>query len=311
LKQTIIVIDGNSVIHRAYHALPPLTKKDGKLVNAVYGFLLVFFKALNDFQPDFIAAAFDLPAPTFRHKKFKEYKAQRQKAPDDLYAQIPMVKEILRTFCVPVFEKEGFEADDIIATIVSKIRKNFSDILPIILSGDSDSLQLIDEKTRVYVLRKGVKDIILYDENAVKEKFQGLEPWQLLDFKALRGDSSDNVPGVLGVGDKTAINLLLKFGTLEKIYQEIKNKSQLAKTLKPKVLENLSKNKREAFFSKELVCLERNVPIDFDLDDSRWGNFDKEEIKKTLNDFEFYTLVKRVDNLGEEKKIIKEQGKLL
>ena len=171
-KKHLLIIDANSVIHRAYHALPLLTTKKGELVNAVYGFLLVFFKAIKDFQPDYIAACFDFPGPTFRHKKYKEYKAKRPPTPKDLVSQIPKVKEILNAFSVPVFEKEGFEADDIIASL--KIKNQRAKIKNIIISGDLDLLQLVDKQTGVYILRKGVKDTVLYDENLVKEKFQGL-----------------------------------------------------------------------------------------------------------------------------------------
>ena len=162
-KKRLIIIDSNSIIHRAYHALPPLTTKKGELVNAVYGFLLVFFKAIKDFQPDFIAATFDFPGPTFRHKKYKEYKAKRPPAPEELYQQIPKVKEVLKSFNVPIFEKEGFEADDLIGTISKLAPKKqvLPDIETIILSGDLDTLQLINPKTKVYSLRRGVKDIIL------------------------------------------------------------------------------------------------------------------------------------------------------
>ena len=208
-KKRLIIIDSNSIIHRAFHALPLLTTKNGELVNAVYGFLLVFFKAIREFQPDYIAACFDFPGPTFRHKKYKEYKAKRPPTPKELYQQIPKIKEILKDFNVPIFEKEGFEADDIIGTLAAFSTKKViaSPIETIILSGDTDILQLVNPQTKVYVLKKGVKDIVLYDENLVKEKFQGLTPEQILDFKALRGDPSDNIPGVTGVGEKIAIDL--------------------------------------------------------------------------------------------------------
>ncbi len=185
-KKHLIIIDSNSIIHRAYHALPPLTTKKGELVNAVYGFLLVFLKVIREFQPDYIAACFDFPAPTFRHQKFKEYKAKRKPAPEELYKQIPIVKEVLKVFSVPVFEKKGYEADDIIGTIAYLAPKKqvFPKIKIIILSGDQDNFQLINPQVRVYALRKGVKDIILYDEDLVKEKCQGLTPNDLLDFKA-------------------------------------------------------------------------------------------------------------------------------
>ena len=241
-KKKLIIIDSNSIIHRAYHALPPLTTKKEELVNAVYGFLLVFFKAIREFQPDFIAATFDFPAPTFRHKKYKEYKAKRPPAPEELYQQIPKVKEVLEAFNVPIFEKEGFEADDIIGTIahLAPKRQIIPEVETIILSGDLDVLQLINPKTKIYSLRKGVKDIVLYDENLVKEKFQGLTPQQLLDFKALKGDPSDNIPGVTGIGEKTAIELIKEFGSLENLYQNLEK-------LKPKLKESLLLQKEQAF----------------------------------------------------------------
>ncbi len=302
-KKRLIVIDSNSIIHRAYHALPPLTTQKGELVNAVYGFLLVFFRAIKDFQPDFIAATFDLPAPTFRHKKYKEYKAKRPKAPEELYQQIPKTKEFLKVFGVPIFEKEGFEADDIIGTIAKLAPRK--QVLPkietIILSGDLDSLQLVDGQTKVYALRKGVKDIVLYDEKLVKEKFQGLTPNQILDFKALKGDPSDNIPGVTGIGEKTAIKLLLEFGSLENLYEKIEENSEKAKRLKPKLKETLLKYKNQAFLSKDLAKIEKNTPIDFNLEKCRWQKFDKKKVSKLLERFEFYSLVKRLSEFGEKK----------
>ena len=288
-KKKLIIIDSNSIIHRAYHALPPLTTKKEELVNAVYGFLLVFFKAIREFQPDFIAATFDFPAPTFRHKKYKEYKAKRPPAPEELYQQIPKVKEVLEAFNVPIFEKEGFEADDIIGTIahLAPKRQIIPEVETIILSGDLDVLQLINPKTKIYSLRKGVKDIILYDEDLVKEKYGGLMPEQLLDFKALKGDPSDNIPGVPGIGEKTAVELIKEFGSLENLYQN------LAK-LKPKLKESLLLQKEQAFLSKELAEIKTNVPIDFNLKKCQWREYDKEKITKILSSLEFQSLIKRL-----------------
>jgi len=301
-KKKLIIIDSNSIIHRAYHALPPLTTKKEELVNAVYGFLLVFFKAIREFQPDFIAATFDFPAPTFRHKKYKEYKAKRPPAPEELYQQIPKVKEVLEAFNVPIFEKEGFEADDIIGTIahLAPKRQIIPEVETIILSGDLDVLQLINPKTKIYSLRKGVKDIVLYDENLVKEKFQGLTPQQLLDFKALKGDPSDNIPGVTGIGEKTAIELIKEFGSLENLYQN------LAK-LKPKLKESLLLQKEQAFLSKELAEIKTNVPIDFNLKKCQWREYDKEKITKILSSLEFQSLIKRLpESKWEKEKVGKE-----
>ena len=288
-KKKLIIIDSNSVIHRAFHALPPLTTKSGELVNAVYGFLLVFFKAIKEFQPDYIAACFDFPAPTFRHKKYKEYKAKRPKAPPGLYEQIPIVKEVLAAFSVQVFEKQGFEGDDIIGTIavLAPQKQAFPELETIILSGDTDNLQLINSRTKVYALRKGVKDTLLYDENLVKEKYQGLKPEQLLDFRALRGDPSDNIPGVPGIGEKTATCLLLEFGSLEAIYDNLS-------LISSKIREKLIQNKEQAFFSKELAQIYKNVPLDFVLEKCRWGSYDRESAQKLLEKFEFYSLIPRL-----------------
>jgi len=288
-EKALLIIDSNSVIHRAYHALPPLTTKSGKLVNAVYGFLLVFLKAIKEFKPLYVAACFDMKGPTFRHKKFKEYKAKRVKAPEELYLQIPIVKEILRAFNIPVFEKEGYEADDIIGTIAF-----LSPVETIILSGDADALQLVDDKTKVFTLRKGVKDTILYNEQLTREKFGGLVPSQILDFKALRGDPSDNIPGVKGIGEKTAIELILEFGDMCNLYKEIKEDSVKAKKLKPRVKELLSKYKEQAFLSRDLAKIEKQAPIDFNIDECRWGKYNKEEIIKLLESLGFYSLITRL-----------------
>lgn len=281
-KKRLIVIDSNSVIHRAFHALPPLTTKKGEIVGAVYGFLLVFLKAIKEFQPDFVAACFDVKGPTFRHEKYKEYKAKRIKAPDELYRQIPIVKEVLTAFGVPIFEKQGFEADDIIGTIAK-----FSSVETIIISGDSDDLQLIDDKTKVYALRKGVKDTVLYDEALVAEKYQGLKPKQLIDYRALRGDPTDNIPGVLGIGEKTGMELIKEYGTLENIYDNLA-------LITAKTREKLTQNKEQAFFSRELSEIYKDVPIDFKLEECRWENYDKAKATKVLQELDFLSLIPRL-----------------
>lgn len=289
MPKRLIIIDCNSVIHRAFHALPPLTTKEGELVNAVYGFLLVFLKAVKEFQPDYITACFDFPAPTFRHEKYKEYKAKRPPAPEGLYQQFPKIKKVLEDFNVQIFEKEGFEGDDIIGTIARMAPKKqaFPEIETIILSGDTDTLQLINSQTKVYALRKGVKDTVLYDGNLVEEKYQGLKPEQLLDFRALKGDPSDNIPGVPGIGEKTALELIKEFGTLENLYQDLA-------LVKPKLREILIKHKEEAFFSKELSAIHKNVPIDFNLEKCGWGNYNREKARKSLEQLEFHSLISRL-----------------
>lgn len=306
-KKRFLIIDGNSIIHRAYHALPPLTTKKGELVNALYGFLLVFFKAIKDFQPDYIAAAFDFPAPTFRHRKYKEYKAKRPPMPKELSFQIPKIKKILKAFTVPIFEKQGFEADDIIASLAQSLvearkeNKKFSFIKKIIISGDSDLLQLIDEKTQVYLLKKGIKETVLYDKNLVGKKFQGLSPEQILDLKALKGDASDNIPGVAGVGEKTALKLILEFGNLENIYKEIEKNSEKAESLKPKIKKTLLDQKKIAFLSKDLVKIDKNIPLEIDLEKFFWKNYDKEKVSHILKEFEFYSLLNHFSRIDEKK----------
>jgi len=309
MEKRIVIIDANSIIHRAFHALPVLTTKKGEITNAVYGFLLVFFKAIKDFHPEYLAACFDLAAPTFRHKKYKVYKAKRPKAPDELYQQIPIIKEVLKSFNVPVFEKQGFEADDIIGTIadLSLKKQVIPPIENIIVSGDLDALQLINNQTKLFALRKGVKDVVLYDKDLVKEKFQGLLPEQILDYKALRGDASDNIPGVTGIGEKTAIELLLKFGTLDNLYRELEENSEKAKTVKPRLKEMLLKYKEQAFLSRDLAQIDRNVPINFNLKECSWENYDKERASSILKELEFYSLIEKLPNF---EKRIKENMKL-
>ncbi len=306
-KKRLIIIDSNSVIHRAFHALPPLTTKKGEIVNAIYGFLLVFLKAIKEFEPNYIAACFDVPAPTFRHKKFKEYKAKRVKAPDELYEQIPKVKQVLKAFDVLILEKQGFEADDIIGTISKKFSKKqvFPEIETIILTGDLDILQLVDKHTKVYLLKRGVKNTVLYDERLVKERYEGLSFDQLIDLRALKGDPSDNIPGITGIGEKTAINLLKEFGTLENLYKQLEGKTKESEKIKPKIKELLTKYKEQSFFSQELATIYKNVPIEVTLKKYKWENYNKNKAISMLERFEFYSLIKRIKE-PEKKKNVKE-----
>jgi len=306
-KKYLVVIDSNSIIHRAFHALPPLKRKNGEIVNAVYGFLLVFFKVIKDFKPSYIVATFDLPKPTFRHKKYKKYKGKRAKAPEELYSQIPKIKEFLKLFKISILEKEGFEADDIIGTVSRIAPKKDSKIETVIISGDLDTLQLVDSKTKVFALRKGVKDTILYNEKLAKERFGGLKPKQLVDYKGLRGDPSDNIPGVAGIGEKTAINLLLEFETLENVYKNINKTKKISDRIKQSLLDN----KKMAFLSKELAKIDTKTPINVDLADCEWGVYDKNKIMEILDEYEFFTLKKRfIEMIGEENKAIGENLKL-
>lgn len=293
-----LIIDGNALVHRAYHALPPLTTKKGELVNAVYGFLLVFFKALKDIKPAYVVAAFDLPGPTFRHKQFEQYKAKRVKAPDELYRQLPLVKEILSAMAVPIFEKPGFEADDVIGALATLAAKEKTPLLEaIILSGDMDTLQLVNETTKVYTLKRGLKDTILYDIAEVKKRYDGLLPEQLQDYRGLRGDASDNIPGVAGIGEKTAIELLKEFSNLDNLYQEIKANTKKAAKIKPGVLQKLKDGQEQAVLSRQLAKIQCDIPLDFNLADCQFGQFDLLKVQAIFERFEFNTLLKKLPEL--------------
>jgi len=290
----LILIDGNAIVHRSFHALPPLTNRKGEMTNAVYGFSSVLIKVINELKPDYVAAAFDLAAPTFRHIEYDQYKAKRVKAPDELYAQIPRTKEVLNVFGIPVFEKEGFEADDIIGTIAKKYTNKEIDIL--IITGDLDTLQLIDDNIRVYTMKRGLNDTIIYGEKEVEARY-GLKVSQMIDYKALRGDPSDNIPGVKGIGEITATSLLKEFKTLENLYKNVE------KVKSKNILEKLKKDKQMAFFSKSLATIRLNVPIKIDLKQLDWQNhFNMEKVRELFGELGFQTLLRRLPGGEPEKK---------
>jgi DNA polymerase I len=297
-KKRLILIDSNALIHRAYHALPPLTTKTGEIVNAVYGYTSVLLNVLSKFKPEYIVAAFDLKEPTFRHKEFKDYKATRVKGPDELYEQIPRVKELVKAFNIPIAEKEGYEADDLLATFARKTEKLHPDVEVIVVTGDLDTLQLVNEKTKVFALRRGMSDSVLYDENAIFQRY-GLKSDQMNDYKGLRGDPSDNLPGVKGVGEKTAAELLQKYGTLDNIYKNLPE-------IKEGIRKKLEKDKVQAYFSKRLATLVDNVPVDFDLEKARAEDFSRVKVINLLREMEFFSLLRRLPGYEEHLKNIEE-----
>ncbi len=252
----LLLIDGNSLFHRAYHAIPTLTSRDGEVANAVFGFSNMLLKAIGEVKPEYVVCAFDTKAPTFRHIEFEKYKAQRVAPPPDLYPQLPKVKKVLDAFGVKYFEKEGYEADDLIATIANQVAKNRA-IRVIILSSDRDVLQLVDGNIKVQAPGWNLKETSLYGATEVKEKF-GIEPHQMVDYKSLTGDPSDNVPGITGVGPKTAAILLQKYHTLENLF---KNLDQIDEKLRAK----LEVGRDIALAAKRLVELDRDVAISFQL----------------------------------------------
>lgn len=294
--KTLLILDCNSILHRAFYALPELTAPDGQLVNAAYGFCLVFFRVIKEFKPDYIAATFDYPAPSFREKISKQYKAKRPPIPQPLSQQIPKIKKILQAFNVPIFEKPGFEADDVIGTIV-KLAKRQQVIPPIniiIVSGDTDILQLVDKRTKVYLLKRGVKEILVFDEQKVRQKYGGLGPEQLVDFKALCGDPSDNIPGVTGIGPKTAQNLLLKFDSLENLYKRIEEDKA---SVNPKWRDTLCQYKDQAFLSKSLAQIDKNVDLNFNINQCCWLNPNPKTVTPVLTEFGFVSLIRRLPEL--------------
>ncbi len=300
-QKKIVIIDGNAIIHRAYHAVPPLTTKDGTIVNAVYGFTSMLLKVLSDIKPEYIAVSFDLPGPTFRDEIYTEYKATRVKADQDLYDQIPLVHKMVEAFGIPIYVKEGFEADDVIGTLAEQVKHYCNGainraVTSIIVTGDRDLLQLVDDDiTEVYLLKKGITDVELYNQASVRERF-GFGPESLVEFKALRGDSSDNIPGVKGVGEKTAQMLIEKFGTIDDMYRLIEDKeSALYKECTASVIKKLEEGKESAFMSRRLGTIDVHVPdLSFDLDACESTKLRWESVASEIKKYEFYSLLKRL-----------------
>ena len=292
-KEKLVIIDSNALIHRAFHALPPtLSDEQGRPTNAVYGFTSILLKTLKDLQPDYLVACFDRKEKTFRHQEYAEYKATRVKAPDELYQQIPLVKEVLEVFGIPIFELAGFEADDLIGTICELKTVNRPDMESIVLTGDQDCLQLVDYNTKVLSPHKGLSETILYGENEVKEKFGGLMPKQLIDYKGLRGDTSDNIPGVRGIGEKGAIELLNNFGSLENIYQNLESPK-----ISNRTRELLKEQKEQAFLSKKIATINKQSPIDFDLKKCRFENFNQTAVIDLFQLLGFKRLMSQLSTL--------------
>ena len=286
-KKKLVIIDGNALIHRSFHALPPtLTTKKGELVNAVYGFTSILLKVLKDLKPDYLAATFDLEGPTFRHKEYKEYKATRVKADQSLYDQIPRVKEVVRSFNIPIYEKKGFEADDMIGTIVSQVETSNSEIESIIVTGDLDTLQLISKNTKVYTMKKGVSQEMIYDERAVKQRY-GFGPERVVDYKALRGDPSDNIPGVPGVGEKTACNLIIEYGGLEDVYKNLDK-------IKERPQKLLRENKDKALLSKKLATIKKDAPVTFEIEKAVLHDYDRSQVVELFQELGFKSLLNKL-----------------
>jgi DNA polymerase I len=283
----LVVIDSHALLHRAWHAVPPLSTKEGIMVNAVFGYTSLLLNIIKNVQPDYIVASFDVAGGTFRHEQYEEYKATRVKQSDEFYDQIPLAYEILEAFNIPILTKKGFEADDIIGTVAATTYKKHENVETIIVTGDLDTLQLVNDRTKVMTLKKGFNDTITYDESAVVERY-GLNPDQLIDMKAIMGDSSDNIKGVAGIGLKGATDLIKEFGSLENVY---KNLDKISKDRTKKLL---SEQKKEAFESKNLVTIVQDVSIKWELKQAELADFDPEEVYEIFQRFEFQSLLNRI-----------------
>jgi DNA polymerase I len=299
MMKKFILIDSNALVHRAFHALPSLSSPSGQPTNAIYGFTSVLLKMIADLKPDYMVATFDLAGPTFRHQEYEEYKAHRVKAPDELYAQIPGVKRMLTALGIPILEREGFEADDIIGTISSQTQK-LPGIQTIIVTGDLDTLQLIHgKKTTVFTLRKGMTDTVTYDEDAVRERY-GITPGQVPDLKGLKGDASDNIPGVSGIGEKTAMTLISTYGSIEALYEELEKPEFVTgkhSGVSEKLREKLLEQKDMALFSKKLATIILDVPVTFDIDAADWHrHVNPAELAALCQEFGFFSLLKRINS---------------
>ena len=284
----ILLIDGHSILHRAFYGVPDLTNKDGLHTNAIYGFLNILFKTMDDEKPTHLAVAFDLHTPTFRHEMYKEYKGTRSPMPDELREQIPVMKNLLQTMNIPIMEFAGLEADDILGTMAKKAQANGMEA--VIMSGDRDLLQIADEhiKIRIPKTKGGKTEVEEYFPKDVEEKY-GVTPKQFIDVKALMGDSSDNIPGVPKVGEKTAAGLIGEYKSLDGIYENIEN------ITKPAIRTSLAENKELAYFCKKLVTIVTDADLPFSIDEMVIGNFYNESSFAKMKELELKSYLSRFD----------------
>ncbi|MBU6447513.1 DNA polymerase I [Patescibacteria group bacterium] len=297
-----MLVDGNALVHRAFHAIPNLTTKSGEPTNAVYGFTVILLKAMKDINPTHIALTFDLAGPTFRHEKYDEYKATRVKAADELYQQIPICKEVVRALGINIFEKAGFEADDALGTLVEKIKEENkgADFEVLIVTGDLDTLQLVDGNIKVYTLRKGLTDIMIYDRAAVRQRY-GIEPEQMVDFKAIKGDPSDNIKGIKGIGEKGALDLIKEYGSIEGIYKNLDK-------LKERTRKMFEEQKDQLKLSRELSKIVLDVPLDYNLPQYHFSQIDYSKVVELFQRLEFKSLIQKLPKVEGAREITPEQA---
>ena len=300
-QKVFVLLDAHAILHRAYHALPDFASPSGEPTGALYGVVAMLLKIAEDLKPDYIAACYDLPKPTYRHEAYKEYKAGRSKTDSELVKQIIRSRDIFAAFSIPIYEMEGFEADDVLGTIAHQCSDR-DDLTIIIASGDMDTLQCVDKKrVQVYTLKKGINDTILYDEAAVKARF-GFDPKLVPDYKGLRGDPSDNIPGIAGIGEKTATTLITNFGSVDQIYKKLKkDETQFhAAGLTPRIINLLKDNEEEAQFSKMLATIRVDAPVTAVVPVTHWKErVDTDAILTLFAELGLRTLANRIRGIFE------------
>ncbi len=290
--ERLMLLDGYGLVYRGYFALPPLTTSKGELVNGVFGFASIVLRGIQDLQPDYLAVSFDLPGPTFRHEQYADYKATRVKMPDDLRDQFPKVREVVKALRIPVYEMPGYEADDVIGTITRQLDDR-ADLETTIVTVDLDMLQLVTPRVRLMTTRSGVENTVMYDVAKIDERF-GLRPDQMIDYKALKGDPTDNIPGVPGVGEKTAAKLIREFGDLDSLFDRLDEVSP------EKLREKLRDHRDQVFMGRDLSTIVRDLPIQIDLEAARLGDYDRDTVVRLFREYEFRTLIERLPPMAGE-----------
>jgi DNA polymerase I len=298
----LVLIDGHALLHRAYHAFPKtLTTRSGELVNAVYGFNRILLSTLKELEPDYLIVAVDLPGPNFRHKEFVGYQAQRPKTDNELINQIKRVYQTVEAFNIPIKSSQGFEADDVIGTLSEQAK--IKGIETIIVTGDKDIMQLADENIKLFVPQRNSSSMKIYSPKEVKELL-GIDPEQIIDYKALVGDPSDNYPGVSGIGPKTAVDLLKKYKSLDGIYKNLDK-------IKPIVVKKLEEGKESARLSFKLATIIKDVPVKLDLKKAKLKDYDPEKVKNLYEELSFRSLLKSLPGCEEEERKKTEQMSLI
>ena len=292
VRAKLVLIDAHALVHRAFHAIPFLATKDGELTNAVFGFTATVLSVIKELRPEYIAVSFDLPEPTFRHKQYADYKGTRQKAPDELRSQFGRVREVVDTLGIPIFELKGYEADDVLGTLAKRYATD-NGLEAYVVTGDKDMLQLVDEHIKVFTLRKGIKDTVIFDLKLMQKEL-GLTPQEFIEYKALKGDSSDNIPGVPGIGDKTATILIQKYSDLEGLYEALDQDPSKHPDIKPKVRSNLTEFKDQAYLSRDLSRIVTDVELPFKLEACRVSGLDGDRAIHLFTELQFTSLIPRL-----------------